>query len=123
MEANTAVLSSSQDAWISLLTAAAPDTFKTAALPHLTSVLFDLACTPTGHVLPAKYVVRFPMPASSDALLPAASRAGAGKHVLGSEEGFDVAKMRLAAAQALGQLACKFATLGKAFTQHVPLVS
>ena len=52
------------------------------------------------------------MPASSDLLLPASSRPEAGKHVLGGEEGFDTAKMRLAAAGALGQLACKFAMLG-----------
>lgn len=112
MEANPAVLSSSQDAWTSLLAAAAPDTLTTAATPQLTSMLFNLACTPSGHVLPAKHLLRFSMPASSEALLPPSSRPAAGKHVVGGEEGFDTAKMRLAAAGALGQLACKFATSG-----------
>ena len=112
MEANPAVLSSSQNAWTSLLAAAAPHTLTAAASPQLTNLLFNLACTPTGHVLPPKHLLRFAMPASSDALLPPGSRPLAGKHVLGGEEGFDTAKMRLAAAGALGQLACKFATSG-----------
>lgn len=114
MEANLAVLSSSQDAWTSLLAAAAPHTLTDAASPQLTSLLFNLACTPTGHALPAKHLLRFAMPASSDALLPPGSRPTAGKHVLGGEEGFDSAKMRLAAAGALGQLACRFAPSGMA---------
>lgn len=112
VEANPAVLSSSQNAWTSLLAAAAPHTLTAAASPQLTNLLFNLACTPTGHVLPPKHLLRFAMPASSDALLPPGSRPLAGKHVLGGEEGFDTAKMRLAAAGALGQLACKFATSG-----------
>lgn len=112
MEANPAVLSSSEIAWTSLLAAAPPDTLRIAASSHLTALLFSLACTPTGHVLPAKHLLRFAMPASSDALLPASSRPEAGKHVLGGEKGFDTAKMRLAAAGALGQLACKFAMSG-----------
>ena len=112
MEANPAVLSSSETAWTSLLAAAAPDTLKTAASPQLTATLFNLACAPTGHVLAAKDLLRFAMPAGSDALLPASSRPEAGKHVVGGEEGFDTAKMRLAAAGALGQLACKFAMSG-----------
>lgn len=112
MEANPAVLSSSEAAWTSLLAAATPDTLRAAASPQLTSILFKLACTPSGHALPLKHLLKFAMPASSEALLPASSRPEAGKHVLGSEEGFDTAKMRLAAAGALGQLACKFAMSG-----------
>ena len=117
MESNASILSSSQDAWASLLASLAPDTLKTVASPQLTTTLFDLACTPSGCVLPSKHLLKFPMPASSDALLPAGSRPAAAKHIVGGEEGFDVAKMRLAAAQALGQLACKFAASGVAFVQ------
>lgn len=112
MEANPAVLSTSESAWTSLLSAAPPDTLRTAASPHLPALLFNLACTPTGGVLPPKHLLRFAMPASSDALLPASSRPEAGQHVVGGESGFDTAKMRLAAAGALGQLACKFAMSG-----------
>lgn len=112
MEANPLVLSSSQDAWTSLLAAAAPHTLTAAASPQLTSLLFNLACTPTGHVLPPQHLLRFVMPANSDALLPPGSRPAAGQHVLGGEEGFNTANMRLAAAGALGQLACKLTTSG-----------
>ena len=112
MESDPAVLSCSQDAWTALLSAASSANFATAASPQLTSMLFDLACTPTGHMLLPKCLLRFPMPASSDGLLPPGSRPGAIKHMLGVEEGFDVAKMRLAAAGALGQLACKFVASG-----------
>ena len=112
MEGNAAVLSSSQLAWSALLAAAPPTVLTAAISPQLTSMLFDLACTPAGYVLPPKHMLRFPMPASSDALLPAGSGLAAAKHVLGGEEGFDVANMRLAVAQALGQLGCKLATSG-----------
>ncbi len=113
MESDSTVLSNSQSAWTALLAAASSTNFPTAASPQLTSMLFDLACTPTGHVLAPKQLLKFPMPASSNGLLPPGSRPGAEKHMLGVEEGFDVARMRLAAAGALGQLACKFAALGK----------
>lgn len=122
MEANASILSASQGAWTSLLASVPPDTLNTVASPQLTTMLFDLACTPAGCVLPSKHLLKFPMPASSDALLPAGSRPGATKHIVGGEEGFDVAKMRLAAAQALGQLACKFATSGMALAK-TPLVA
>ena len=112
MESDPAVLSCSQGAWTALLSAASSANFATAASPQLTSMLFDLACTPTGHVLLPKCLLRFPMPASSDGLLPPGSRPGAVKHMLGVEDGFDVAKMCLAAAGALGQLACKFVASG-----------
>ena len=58
------------------------------------------------------------MPAGNEALLSASSRGAAAKHVVGSEEGFDVAQMRLAAAGAMGQLACKFAALGMVSLLH-----
>ena len=112
LEADPAVLSSSQAAWGALLAAAPAPSITTAASPQLTTMLFDLACTPTGWVLPRKHLLSFPLPASSESLLPPGSRPGGGKQVLGGEEGFDVASMRLAVAGALGRLACKFAALG-----------
>jgi len=114
METDATVLSSSQDTWTALLDAAGLPAFTTAASPQLAGMLFELACTPTGHVLPPNRLLRFPMPASSEGLLPNGSESGAEKHVLGGEEGADVAKMRLAAGQALGRLACKFAASGMA---------
>ena len=114
MEADPAVLSITQKAWTALLATATEPTFLQAATPQLTSKLFDLACTPTGHVLNPKHLLSFPMPASSDELLPAGGQAGAMKHVFGGEEGFDVARVRMAAAAALGRLASKFSASGKA---------
>ena len=114
MEADPTILTTSQATWTALLAAVDSPTFTTSASPLLTSMLFDLSCIPTGHVLPPNKLLRFPMPASGDALLPAGSRPGQAKHVVGSGEGFDVAKMRLAAAQALGQMAYKFAASGNA---------
>lgn len=114
MEADPTVLSSSQDTWTALLDAAGLPAFTTSASPQLAGMLFELACTPTGHVLPPNRLLKFPMPASSEGLLPNGSGSGAEKHVLGGEEASDVARMRLAAGQALGQLACKFAASGMA---------
>ncbi len=114
METDPTVLSSSQDTWTSLLDAAGSPALTTSASPQLAGMLFELACTPTGHVLPPNRLLRFPMPASSDGLVPNGSELGVEKHVLGGEEASDVAKMRLAAGQALGQLACKFAASGMA---------
>ncbi|KAL0040872.1 hypothetical protein WJX79_008076 [Trebouxia sp. C0005] len=112
MEADPAVLSSSQDTWTALLDAAGLPAFTTSASPQLAGMLFELACIPTGHILPPNKLLKFPMPASSEGLLPNGSESGAEKHVLGGEEASDVARMRLAAGQALGQLACKFAVSG-----------
>ena len=112
MEADPTVLSSSQDTWTALLDAADLPAFTTAASPQLAGMLFELACTPTGHVLPPNRLLRFPMPASSNGLVPNGIESE--KHVLGGEEASDVARMRLAAGQALGQLACKFAVSGMA---------
>ncbi len=114
MEADPTVLSSSQDTWTALLDAAGLPAFTTSASPQLAGMLFELACTPTGHVLPPNRLLKFPMPASSEGLLPNGSESGAEKHVLGGEEASDVARMRLAAGQALGQLACKLAASGMA---------
>lgn len=117
MEADPAVLSSSQDTWTALLDAAGLPAFTTSASPQLAGMLFELACIPTGHILPPNKLLKFPMPASSEGLLPNGSESGAEKHVLGGEEASDVARMRLAAGQALGQLACKFAVSGMAVSR------
>ena len=110
MEADPTVLSSSQDTWTALLDAADLPAFTTSASPQLAGMLFELACTPTGHFLPPNRLLKFPMPASSNGLVPNGSESE--KHVLGGEEASDVARLRLAAGQALGQLACKLATSG-----------
>ena len=117
LEADSIGVSSSQQAWALLLASAPNGTFLQAANPQLVEQLFKMACTPTGHVFNPKHVLDFPMAASSDGLLPPGTPTGAQKHTLGAEEGFDVASMRMAAAQALGQMANKFSAAGNVAMQ------
>ena len=121
LEADSVVVSSSQQAWALLLASAQNSTFLQAANPQLVQQLFNMACTPTGHVLNPKNMLSFPMAASSDGLLPSGTPSGPQKHTLGGEEGFDVARMRMAAAQALGQMANKFSPSGKAVMRSITM--
>ena len=115
-ESDRAVLSTSQTAWTALLQAATRSNLQLAVPADLADVLFSLACTPTGMQLPQQHMLSFPMPAGGDDDIQSGAQ-----QALGAEEGFDVASMRLAVAEALGQLAQTFSSLGQSLSSGLGL--
>lgn len=103
-----AVRSASQTAWNTLLHTATRRNLQLAITSDLASMLFSLACTPTGMQLSSQLLLVFPMPAGGDD----APWSGL-QQALGAQDGFDIAAMRLDVAEALGQLAHKFCWLGE----------
>lgn len=110
MATNKAVRDASQTTWTALLHAASGSNLQLAVSSDHASMLFSLACTPIGMQLPQQHLLVFPMPAGGDE----GSWSGM-QQLVGAEEGFDVAAMRLSVAAALGQLAHQFCFLGKLY--------
>ena len=103
LETDHAVRSTSKSAWTTLLHTATTSNLQLAVSPDLADALFSLACVPAGMQLPQQHLLIFPMPAEADGGMQASMQ-----QLLGAEEGFNIAAMRLDVAGALGELAHKF---------------
>ena len=108
LETDHAVRSISKSAWTALLHTATKSNLQLAISSDLADAFFSLACVPAGMKLPQQHLLNFPMPAEADGGMQPSIQ-----QLLGAEEGFDVAAMRLDVAGALGELTHKFSSLGE----------
>ena len=105
LEENLKVLAATQLAWATLLRAAPPATLA-ASLPRETAAqLFQLASTPEGQAYDAGIMLHIPSPEQAFMAEDGIGVPGLVPPVLGGEGQGDALRMRIAAAQAVGQLA------------------
>ena len=123
LEENLKVLAATQSAWAALLRAA-PPAILAASLPmEAAAQLFLLASTPEGQAYDAGIMLHIPSPEQASMAGDGIAVPGLVPPVLGGEGLGDVLGMRIAAAQALGQLAAVLMHTGGANSPGTELIA
>ena len=105
LDASLKVLAATQSAWATLLRSAPPAILAESLPLEAAAQLFQLASTPEGQAYDAGIMLHIPSPEQASMAKDGSAVTGLVPPVLGGEGQEDVPRMRIAAAQAVGQLA------------------